>query len=114
MAVNFTAASRVLSDKKKVELHKRHFGSTTRRKSSAEGLLPFQKEVKAIYDSWYVQLSIAIVIVINFLLNVILAQWLPVKGKDDRAIAIFAGFEFFFSYVFLIELVVNFYGSFFF
>jgi len=114
MAANFSAVSRFLSNAKKVELLDRYSTYIEFRQTEMADLLPFQLKIRAVYDSWYVQLSLTIIILVNFLLIVINAQWLPVKGKDDRAIAIFSGLEYFFCYVYLIELLVNFYGSFFF
>jgi len=114
MVANLTAVSRFLSNEKRVDLHDMYSTYVECRKTEATGLLPFQNKIRAAYECWYVQLSIAIIILVNFLINAIDAQCLPVKGKDDRAIAIFAGFEFFFSYVYLTEFLVNFYGSFFF
>merc|ERR1719245_2793862 len=75
--------------------------------------LYYQSRVKAFYDTKSIQLFVAGLILLNFVISGVQAQYLPVPGKDDTAISIFNSFEYFFAYAFTVELVVNFYGSYF-
>jgi len=75
--------------------------------------LPYQNDIKAFYDQKSIQIFVAVLILLNFLISAVNSQLLPVKGKDDLALFVFEAFEWFFAYAFLIELIVNFYGSWF-
>jgi voltage-gated sodium channel len=75
--------------------------------------LPYQNDIKLFYDKKSIQIFVAMLILLNFLISAINSQLLPEKGRDDIALFIFEAFEWFFGYAFLIELVVNFYGSYF-
>jgi len=78
--------------------------------------LPHQNEVKGFYDRKAIQIFVAGLIILNFFVSAIEAQMFPLEpipGKDDAAILAFTISEYFFAYVFLIELLVNFYGNYF-
>merc|ERR1719461_2691841 len=78
--------------------------------------LPHQNEVKSFYDRKAIQIFVAGLIIMNFFVSAIEAQMFPtepIPGKDDVAILAFTNGEYFFAYVFLIELLVNFYGNYF-
>merc|ERR1719461_2194892 len=78
--------------------------------------LPHQNEVKDFYDRKAIQIFVAGLIILNFFVSAIEAQMFPLEptpGKDDAAILAFTIGEYFFAYVFLIELLVNFYGNYF-
>merc|ERR1719204_155261 len=72
---------------------------------------PHQAEFKARYDSSTVQIIVAFIIFLNFVVEAIKSQVLPEKGSP--ADTVFVVFEFFFNIVFLIELAWNMYGSWF-
>jgi len=75
--------------------------------------LPFQNEVKAFYDRKSTQISVAVLILTNFLISAIEAQYVYASGIDDDMNTKFRMFEYFFGYAFLLELLINLYGSFF-
>jgi len=75
--------------------------------------LPYQNDIKQFYDKKSIQIFVAILILLNFLISAINSQLLPVKGRDDVALFVFEACEWFFAYAFLIELLVNYYGSYF-
>jgi len=75
--------------------------------------LPYQNDIKEFYDKKSIQIFVAVLILLNFLISAINSQLLPEKGRDDIALFVFEAFEWFFAYAFLIELLVNFYGSYF-
>merc|ERR1719233_541704 len=75
--------------------------------------LPYQNDIKQFYDKKTIQIFVAFLILLNFLISAINSQLLPEKGRDDIALFIFEACEWFFAYAFLIELMVNFYGSYF-
>merc|ERR1719387_2226284 len=64
------------------------------------------------YEKKSIQLLVACLIGMNFLVSAINNQMLPPEGST--ADAVFGGFEYFFNIAFTIELLVNMYGSFFF
>jgi hypothetical protein len=68
-----------------------------------------QREIREKYESNVIQISVAIVIGLNFVISAINAQVLPPEGSETQKI--FLGFEIFFAVVFTIELVWNMYGS---
>jgi len=68
-----------------------------------------QREIREKYESNVIQISVAIVIGLNFIISAINAQVLPPEGSETQKI--FLGFEIFFAVVFTIELVWNMYGS---
>jgi len=74
--------------------------------------LPYQKQVKWFYSLQSVQIFVALVIFMNFLTSAIYVQLLP--KEDSSTDRIFLAFEYFYVYGFLIELLINMYGSFFF
>jgi len=75
--------------------------------------LPLQNEVKEFYETKNVQIFWASLIILNFFISAIDSQMLPEKNNAKVAISIFLASEYFFAYVFLFELIVNFYGRFF-
>jgi len=82
-------------------------------KKKSKRKLPWQNDIKQFYDKMSIQIFVALLILLNFLISAINSQLLPEKGRDDIALFIFEAFEWFFAYAFLIELLVNFYGSYF-
>jgi len=79
----------------------------------AKRRLPYQNDIKQFYDKKSIQIFVAVLILLNFLISAVQSQLLPKEGRDDIAIFIFEAFEWFFAYAFLVELIVNFYGSYF-
>jgi len=75
--------------------------------------LPYQNDIKQFYDKKTIQIFVAFLILLNFLISAINSQLLPQQGRDDIALFIFEACEWFFAYAFLVELMVNFYGSYF-
>jgi len=82
-------------------------------KQQAKRKLPYQNQIKQFYDKKSIQIFVAFLILLNFLISAINSQLLPETGRDDIALFIFEACEWFFAYAFLIELMVNFYGSYF-
>lgn len=77
-----------------------------------QNILPYQKWVKWFYDLRSIQIFVALVIFMNFVTSAVYVQLLPEKNSPtDRT---FVAFEYFYVYGFLLELVINMYGSFFF
>jgi len=73
--------------------------------------LPFQKEVKNFYLLRSVQILVAILIFMNFITSAVEKQLLPEPNSpDDRT---FLAFEYFYVYAFLVELLINMYGHYF-
>jgi len=70
--------------------------------------LPYQPEVKAFYLRHSIQILVALIIFLNFLTSAIRAQVLPEKNTTGESV--FRAFEWFYVYAFLIELVINMYG----
>jgi len=75
--------------------------------------LPMQNEVKDFYETKHQQLFWAGLILLNFFISAVDSQMLPVHNNIKPAITVFMGFEYFFAYIFLIELIINFYGRYF-
>jgi len=74
-------------------------------------ILPYQKETKWFYSQPATQIIVSFFIFLNFLTTAIHMQLLPEKGtKAERN---FVAFEYFYTYCFLVELLINWYGSFF-
>jgi len=73
--------------------------------------LPYQKEVKWFYNLRSIQIFVALVIFMNFLTSAIYVEILP--EEDSQTARTFLAFEYFYVYGFLIELIINMYGSFF-
>jgi len=74
-------------------------------------ILPFQKEMKWFYSLPVTQIMIAFFIFVNFITTAIYMQLRPEKGtKAERN---FATFEYVYTYSYLVELLINWYGSFF-
>jgi len=70
--------------------------------------LPYQAEVRAFYQRRSIQISVAIIIFVNFLISAIQAQILPEEYTATGSV--FGVLEGFFVYVFLLEVLVNMYG----
>jgi len=70
-----------------------------------------QSKVKQCYDADSVQIFVAVLIFSNFIVEAFAAQILPEEGST--AMMIFVIFEYIFNVSFLIELIVNMYGSWF-
>lgn len=75
------------------------------------GCLPHQGALKARYDSIPAQISVAGVILLNFIVSICEYQMLP--AEDSEAMSVFEYFELVFNSIFGIELVINFYSNFF-
>jgi len=76
-----------------------------------EGALPYQKKVKDFYLTNTIQIIVALIIFMNFVTAAIQSQILPLEGT--RPARAFAVLEYFYVYIFLIELIVNMYGHYF-
>jgi len=74
-------------------------------------ILPYQKEVKDFYLKHSIQILVALIIFMNFVTAAVQAQILP--EEDTAASDVFMGFEWFYVYAFLVELLINMYGHFF-
>lgn len=70
-----------------------------------------QNAVKEFYDLDSVQIYVAILIFLNFIVEAVNAQLLPEEGSPTETV--FLIFEYIFNVSFLIELIVNMYGSWF-
>lgn len=75
-------------------------------------ILPYQTTVKWFYDLRSIQIFVALVIFMNFVTSAVYVQLLP--EEDSPTDRTFVAFEYFYVYGFLLELVINMYGSFFF
>jgi len=71
-----------------------------------------QTEVKQFYDSQAVQIGVAFLIFLNFIVEAVAAQMLP--EEDSKEEFVFFMLEIFFNTSFTIELIINLYGSWFF
>lgn len=76
-----------------------------------EHYLPYQKKMRNFYLSPTVQITVALIIFMNFVTAAIQSQILP--DEDTRPHIIFVNFEYFYVYIFLLELLVNMYGHYF-
>jgi len=74
-------------------------------------MLPYQKEVKDFYLKHSIQILVALVIFMNFVTAAAQAQILP--DENTAASDVFMGFEWFYVYAFLVELLINMYGHYF-
>merc|ERR1719285_349806 len=70
--------------------------------------LPHQKEVKDFYLQHSIQILVAMIILMNFVTAAVQAQILPHPGSTADKVLI--GFEWFYVYAFLVELLINMYG----
>lgn len=70
--------------------------------------LPHQPKVKAFYLRHSIQILVALIIFLNFLTSAVRAQILP--EENTTIYSVFTAFEWFYVYAFLIELVINMYG----
>jgi len=80
-------------------------------KEDKEYLLPWQKEIKSFYSQRVTQIIVAFFIFVNFVTAAIYMQLLPEKGT--KAERYFVTFEHVYTYSFMVELLINWYGSFF-
>lgn len=71
-------------------------------------MLPYQAEVRRLYNEDASTIGVAILILINFIISAVEKQINPEEGT--RAHAVIAGFEIFFAAVFGLELLVNMYA----
>jgi len=78
--------------------------------AAAAGWRRYQKPAAKLYSHIYVQVGVAGLIALNFLINIIQAQVAP---KGDKYNEVFDVFGVFFNVAFLIELLLNMYGSWF-
>jgi len=72
--------------------------------------LPWQKVVREFYLQHSIQILVAVVIFMNFFTAALQAQLLP--NENSTAASVFAAFEWFYVYAFLVELLANMYGHF--
>lgn len=72
--------------------------------------LPRQRRVARLYASPTSQITVAVLILANFIVNAIEAQMLPAAG--GRAFRAFLGLEYFFNACFSVELLLNMYAHF--
>jgi len=70
--------------------------------------LPYQKEVRAFYWLRCVQILVALIIFMNFVTSAFEAQVLPEENSNTSEWFLY--FEYFYNYIFLIELLVNMYA----
>lgn len=70
--------------------------------------LPFQENAKKLYGSFVIEISVAVLITVNFIVSAVNAQIRPQEGTE--AFFIFSILEWFFGIVFSVELVINLYG----
>lgn len=75
-------------------------------------ILPMQEELRLMYERKPIQITVAVLIGLNFVASAVQNQMLPAEGS--KADQIFGIFEYFFNFAFSLELLVNMYGSFFF
>jgi len=73
--------------------------------------LPLQKAIKDFYLHRSIQILVAFIIFMNFVTAAIQAEILP--EKNSRAEKAFRALEWFYVYAFLIELILNMYGHYF-
>jgi len=73
-------------------------------------ILPFQKVVRKFYLLRSIQILVAVVIFLNFFTAALEAQLIPEENTSTADV--FKAFEWFYVYAFLIELLVNMYGHF--
>jgi len=86
-------------------------GSTERKEKERVYTLMHQKKVKDFYLNQTIQILIAIIIFMNFVTAAIQSQILPEEGT--RPAKAFVAFEYFYVYIFLVELLINMYGHYF-
>merc|ERR1719217_1563469 len=79
--------------------------------TQASRSLPRQRQASEIYQHTYLQVSVAVLIFANFICSAIQTEMLPEEGSS--ADTVFFCFEVFFNVCFTLELILNFYGSFF-
>lgn len=72
------------------------------------GFWKYQDKAESIYNHIFLQVSVAGLIGLNFLCNIVQAQVDPMQNKHND---IFGVFEWFFNIAFLLELILNMYGS---
>lgn len=72
--------------------------------------LPYQKAVKEFYLRQSIQILVAIIIFMNFATAAAQAQILPEENSTGSDV--FMAFEWFYVYAFLLELLINMYGHF--
>jgi len=70
--------------------------------------LPWQKQVKDFYLRRSIQILVAFIILMNFVTAAIQAEILP--EQDSKGHKVFRALEWFYVYAFLIELLMNMYG----
>ena len=84
---------------------------TEHKKSWLQKKLPFQDRAKDLYFSDKIQIFVGLLILLNFIMGASGAQLLPEEGSELEAA--FKVGEWFFAIIFLVELILNMYGSFF-
>ena len=72
----------------------------------------FQDDAEWLYQHIYTQISVAVLIFANFIANIVEAQ-IAINGNTAYEVKVFRTFEMFFFVIFLIELALNMYSSWF-
>jgi hypothetical protein len=86
------------------------FHTTGAGNSEGVGWRRYQKDALALYHHQYMQISVAGLIVANFITNIIQAQ---IDPKGNKLETEFGYFELFFNLIFLMELLLNMYSTWF-
>lgn len=84
--------------------------SSRQRRANTPEILPHQKDVSKFYNSDKVQVIVALIIILNFLTNIVEKQVDPYAVKYDTT---FRVFELIYNILFTIELFVNLYAHWF-
>jgi len=71
-------------------------------------VLPYQREVRWFYLLPRIQILVAVLILLNFATAAAQAQILPERKSPNSRL--FSTFEYFYVYIFLVELIINLYG----
>lgn len=75
--------------------------------------LPHQSAVRDFYETDVIQICVASIICMNFVISACEAQLRPKRNGMDEAVVVFYFFELIFNIIFTIELAINFYANFF-
>ena len=78
-----------------------------------DGGLPFQESVYDMYNHPYIQLPVAFVIASNFVVTILEKELDPYPVANQQNAQLWKNLDMMFNILFTIELLVNFYGSYF-
>lgn len=112
-----TATSNICSNLSEIKEISEHLltGGESQKGGQQDGikeLLPGQRKVKAIFDSPKLQLSMAILIFVNFVFAAAEAQIKPLDPSPEYEVFMYVDYAF--NGIFTIELILNMYSNFFF